>query len=214
VTINLTTGAVRVIGQVLVVTPAPRTDKGTNTIHVTQVNDPTNSANNKLEVTVNNLLDPTQPLVSAINHIVVFGAKASDDITIDPSVDPTIAVTLDGGHGGTNTIQAGAGTTREHGWFGKNFLHGGSGTNELIGAKGHVRFLPTSTTTVIFAGVPHPGVRRNKKEPKAPGGTFFKFVNGRLVPTGPAGTGAVQSRTGATTTTAASTTPPHSKKKK
>jgi cyclophilin family peptidyl-prolyl cis-trans isomerase len=219
VTINLvaspvSTGAVRVIGQTLVVTPVPRTDKGTNTIQVVQVNDPSSAANDKLEVIVNSELDKIQPLVSAISQIIVFGSKANDDITIDPSVDPSIAVTLDGGHGGTNTIQAGAGPTLEHGWFGRNFLHGGTGANALIGAKGHVRFLPTSTTTVIFAGVSHPGVRRNKTEPKAPSGTFFKYVNGRLVPTGPAGTGAVATTSGTTTTTAASTSTPHSKKKK
>jgi cyclophilin family peptidyl-prolyl cis-trans isomerase len=209
VTINLVsapinTGAVRVINKVLVVTPVPRTDKGTNTILVAQVNDPTNAANDKLEVVVNNQVDTTMPLVSNINSIVVFGAKASDDITIDPSVSSSIQVTLDGGHGGTNTLQAGTGPTREHGWFGRNFLHGGTGSNQLIGAEGHVKFFPTSTTTVIFAGVRHPGVRRNKKEPKAPGGTFFRFVNGRLVPTTPSRTGAAPSS--ATTTDATAIT--------
>jgi cyclophilin family peptidyl-prolyl cis-trans isomerase len=211
VTLNLVsapinTGAVRVIDNVLVVTPVPRTDKGTNTILVAQVNNPTNAANDKLEVVVNNQVDIAQPLVSAISQIVVFGSKANDDITIDPSVDPGILVTLDGGRGGTNTIQAAAGMTVEHGWFGRNFLHGGDGPNALIGAQGHVRFLPTSSTSVIFAGVPHPGVRRNKKTPKAPGGTFYKFVNGRLVPTTPAETGAVQSSTTRTEAAAARST--------
>ena len=74
VTLNLTlgeTGAVRVIGNVLVVTPVPRTDGGTNAINVTQINDPTNAANDKLQVTVNGTIDAIQPLVSNINRIVV-----------------------------------------------------------------------------------------------------------------------------------------------
>ena len=184
VTLNLTlgdTGAVRVIGNVLVVTPVPRTDGGTNTINVTQINDPTNAANDKLQVTVNGTIDAIQPLVSNINRIVVFGSKASDDITIDPSVDSTIPVTLDGGHGGGNNLHAAAGSTREHGWFGFNNLFGGTGPNQLIGRKGHVAFHPTATTDEIFAGV-IPPPSKSFFHHNAPGGTFFKNVNGRAVP--------------------------------
>lgn len=174
------TGAVRQIGNVLVITPAPRTDGGTNTIAVTQINDATDATKNKLQVTINGIIDATQPLVSDINRIVVFGAKASDDVTIDPSVSSTIRVTLDGGHGGTNVLQAGAGSTREHGWFGRNTLIGGTGPNQLVGRQGHVKFRPTATTNEIFAGQGHPP--RGEHHASPPTGTFFKFQNGRLVP--------------------------------
>ena len=119
--------------------------------------------------------------MSDIDRIVVFGSKASDNVTIDPSVDPAIFVTLDGGHGGGNNLHAAAGSTREHGWFGFNNLFGGTGTNQLIGRKGHVAFHPTATTDEIFAGV-IPPPSKSFFHHNAPGGTFFKNVNGRAVP--------------------------------
>ncbi len=191
VTLNISTGAVRVIGNVLVVTPVPRTDGGTNTINVTQINDPTNAANDELLITVNGTIDPIQPLVFNtegglnINRIVVFGSKANDTVTIEPSVDPAIFVTLDGGHGGGNNLRAAVdaagGSTREHGWFGFNNLFGGTGPNQLIGRKGHVAFHPTASTVEIFAGV-IPPPSKSFFHHNAPGGTFFKNVNGRAVP--------------------------------
>ena len=102
-----------------------------------------------------------------IDRIVVFGSKASDSITIDPSVTVP-AVTLDGGHGGKNVLNAGSTPTREHGWFGRNTLVGGTDANELVGRAGHVKFRPTSTTDEIFAGVPK---RRKEGHIQAPGGT-------------------------------------------
>jgi hypothetical protein len=184
------TGTVRVIGTVLVVTPLPRTDGGTNNIIVSESNNTSSPASNILVVSVNGQIDTTQPLASSITRIVIFGAKASDNISINPAVDPTIAVTLDGGHGhGKNVLTAGAGPTREHGWFGQNTLIGGTGQNQLVGRAGHVTFKPTATTTEIFAGVPRPGFhehrgwyRSSNMHYTAPGGTFFKFVNGKLVP--------------------------------
>jgi cyclophilin family peptidyl-prolyl cis-trans isomerase len=189
VTVLPSTNAVRVIGNVLVVTPPPTTLKSTNTILVAQQNDATNPANDKLTVTVNGLTDPTQPLTSAINRIVVYGSKASDNIQVAPTVNSSIAVTLDGGHAGKNTIVAGAGPTREHGWFGQNTLIGGTGTNQLVGRAGHVKFKPTVSTNEIFAGVPRPGYfafhnyhNRTSVKLNPPGGTFYKSVNGKLVP--------------------------------
>ena len=182
-TLNVTlgqTGAVRLINNVLVVTPVPRTDKGTNTILLTQVANPAGTGDPVIEVFVNGQLDATQPTATSLDQIVVFGSKATDNVTIDPSVSSTIPVTLDGGHGGHNVLQAGAGTTLLHGWFGKNTLKGGTGPNELIGRAGHVKFKPTTATTLIFAGQPHPG-RRHYGRP--PGGTFFRrTASGRIVP--------------------------------
>ena len=182
------TGAVRQIGTFLVVTPLPRTDKGTNNIIITETNDVSSPANNILVVSVNGQYDALQPMASGITGIVVYGSKANDNISIDPAVDPSLSVTLDGGHGGKNVLQAGASPTREHGWFGSNTLIGGTGPNELVGKAGHVKFKPTDTTDEIFAGAPNPGYRahrhlfHNNYHLNAPGGTFFKSVNGKAVP--------------------------------
>jgi cyclophilin family peptidyl-prolyl cis-trans isomerase len=200
VTVNVGSGAVRQIGSVLVVTPLPRTDGGTNTIVVKEVANPTDpTQGNVLQVTINGEVDSTQPFSLSISRVVVYGSKASDNVTVDPSVDPAIAVTLDGGRGhgrrNLNVLQAGAGSTREHGWYAHNILVGGSGPNQLIGRAGRVRFVPTDTSNEIFAGEPHPGYSnfhsyngRTKVRIQAPGGTFFRFKNGKLhpIPTPPA----------------------------
>ncbi len=173
------TGAVHLIdNDVLVVTPPPRTDHGTDNIEVSQQN-PTGTGTQSIVVTVNGIPDVIQPPANSLSQIIVFGSKASTDIRVDPSVSPTIPITLDGGHGGHNVIQAGAGPTREHGWFGHTLLIGGTGPNELIGRKGFVRFQPTTTTNLIYAGVIKP---RFSHRTVAPTGTFYRFEKGRLVP--------------------------------
>jgi cyclophilin family peptidyl-prolyl cis-trans isomerase len=172
------TGAVRVVGPVLIVTPPPRRGHATNTIDVVQVPGPSSSSSPVIEVIVNGQIDMNQPSTSSLDHIVVFGAKAGDTITVDPSV--TLPATLDGGHGGRNVLKGGSGETREHGWFGFNTLIGGPGPNQLIGRAGHVRFKPSSTTTIAFAGIPHR--RTAMLNPTPPGGTFYVFKNGHLIP--------------------------------
>jgi cyclophilin family peptidyl-prolyl cis-trans isomerase len=184
------TNAVRVIGTVLVVTPPPSPLHGpTNQILVTETQNPQSPANQKLNVTINGVTDLTQPLASSIDRIVVYGSKSGNTIKIDPSVDPTINVTLDGGHGGKNVLQASRGPTREHGWFGQNTLLASTTTNQLVGRAGHVRFFATKATNEIFAGQPHPGYHdfhkyKNKSSVALtpPGGTFYKLVNNKLVP--------------------------------
>jgi cyclophilin family peptidyl-prolyl cis-trans isomerase len=174
------TGAVHLIdNDVLVVTPLPRTDHGTDNIHITQVADSTVSGGQKIVVTVNGIPDQVEPPANSLLQIIVFGGKASTDTQVDPSVSSTIPITLDGGHGGHNVIQAGAGPTREHGWFGHTLLIGGTGSNYLVGRKGFVRFKPTKTTKQIYAGDINP---RWKHRTVAPTGAFYRFVNGRLVP--------------------------------
>jgi hypothetical protein len=128
-------------------------------------------------VTVNGIPDLTQPAASSLTQIVVFGTKASDNIVVDPSV--TVTATLDGGHAGRNVVKGGGGRTLEHGWFGHTVLVGGVGPNELIGRRGLVRFQPSSTTTLIFAGAPKP---RFKHRTVRPGGTYYRFVKGHLIP--------------------------------
>jgi len=174
------TGAVHLIdNDVLVVTPPPRTDHGTDNIEVSQQANPTGTGAQDIVVTVNGIPDVIQPPASSLNQIVVFGSKASTDIQVDPNVSPTIPITLDGGHGGHNVIQAGAGPTRMHGWFGHTLLIGGTGSDAMIGRKGFVRFKPTTTTNLIYAGVIKP---RFSHRTVAPTGTFYRFEKGRLVP--------------------------------
>jgi cyclophilin family peptidyl-prolyl cis-trans isomerase len=171
------TGAVRLIHNVLVVTPIPRPRTVTDNIHVTQQADSTVAGGQKIVVTVNGIPDLTQPAASSLTQIVVFGTKASDNIVVDPSV--TVPATLDGGHAGRNVVKGGGGRTLEHGWFGHTVLVGGVGPNELIGRRGLVKFQPSSTTTLIFAGAPKP---RFKHRTVRPGGTYYRFVKGHLIP--------------------------------
>lgn len=184
----VSTGAVRIIGPALVVTPLPRTDGGTNTINVKQVN-------GQIQVVVNGQLDSNMPTASTLTDLIVYGSKANDQITIDPSV--TLPTELNGGRGGTNILNAGGGPTIEQGWFGRNTLVGGSNTNILIGRAGHVKFVKgTGVDSLIFAGNPaplpdnndflnrffHPHIPKRRYQGHAPRGTFFKFVGNKLVP--------------------------------
>jgi cyclophilin family peptidyl-prolyl cis-trans isomerase len=168
------TGAVRVVGTVLIVTPLPHVGHRVNVIDVVQTPSTSTSSTPVIQVFVNGQLDINQPQVSAIDSIIVFGSKTSDRITIDPSV--TIPALVDGGHGGRNVLKGGGAETREHGWFGLNKLVGGTGPNELIGRAGHVKFKPSSTTTLIFAGTP------GRAPNVPPSGTFYVYQKGRLIP--------------------------------
>ena len=182
---NANTGAVRFIPNsttdtagTLVVTPVPRTDGGTNTINAAVVN-------GTVQVTVNGVLDAIQETTANVDRIVVYGSKANDNITIDPSLS-TIA-TIDGGHGGTNVLRAGSGQTREHGWFGKNTLIQGTSDNYQLGRQGiGDKFVKgTGTTNVIFTGLPGHFTRHlqhNRQLPTQTHGRFFKFAaNGKTL---------------------------------
>jgi cyclophilin family peptidyl-prolyl cis-trans isomerase len=175
------TGAVTVVGTVLLVTPVPRTDKGTNTIDITEIPNPSGSGD-LIQVTVNGVIDQTQPPTTgtgAVDRIGVFGGKRANNILfIDPSV--TLPVTMEGGRAGRNKLTGGGGESREHGWFGYTTLIGGPGRNQLNGLKGRVRFKPSKATNLIFAGVPRR--RTSQLHAVAPGGTFYKFVHGHIVP--------------------------------
>jgi cyclophilin family peptidyl-prolyl cis-trans isomerase len=173
------TGAVRLVGPVLIITPLPKVGRHvTNTIDVIQVPSTSTSTTPVIEVFVNGQLDTTQPAVSSLDDIIAFGAKANDRITIDPSV--TVPSLIDGGHGGRNVLKGGSSETLEHGWFGHNTLVGGTGPNQLIGRAGHVKFRPSKATDLIFAGQPKP--RTPLLNPTPPGGTFYVFKKGRLIP--------------------------------
>lgn len=172
------TGAVRFIQDpgantgTLVVTPPPRTDGGTNTVVVDQVN-------SKIQVTVNGVIDQNQPTTANVNRVVVFGTKANDEISINSNV--TVPVTLDGGRGGKNSLKAGGGAARLHGWYGQNTLQGGSGNDALLGRKGQAKFLRSGGTDLLYLGEPgkvrvkNHGVKRRLIQ-LPPSGTYYKFV--------------------------------------
>ncbi len=175
------TGAVRVVGTVLIVTPLPNANRHTrNKIDVIQAPAPAGATDTNpiIEVFVNGQLDLNEPAIDTIDDIIVFGSKANDRITIDPSV--TIPSVIDGGHGGRNVLKGGSTETLEHGWFGHTTLIGGTGPNQLIGRAGHVKFKPSSATDLIFGGQPKP--RTPLLYPTPPSGTFYVYKKGRLIP--------------------------------
>ena len=163
---------------VLVVTPVPRTDGGTNTITASMVN-------GAVRVSVNGATDLIQPPATDVDRLVVYGSKANDTIVIDPTL--SAIATLDGGHGGTNVLRAGSGQTREHGWFGTNKLVQGSSDNYQLGRQGiGNKFVKgTGSSNVIFLGVPghftgH--LNRNRQLPTPTTGNFYKFgSNGKTL---------------------------------
>ncbi len=176
VTLNVT-GAVTVVGTTLVITPAPTKKHHKNAIVVSQVTN--SSGTSVIQTTVNGVIDPLTVSTASIDSITIFGGKkARNQIDIDPSV--TLPANASGGQGYINYIRGGGGETREHGWFGYSILAGGVGPNELVGRAGHVKFKPSSSTIEIFAGVPHK--RTSDLNPTPPGGTYYKYVKGRLVP--------------------------------
>jgi cyclophilin family peptidyl-prolyl cis-trans isomerase len=172
------TGAVRTVDTVLLVTPLPRYGHVKNTIDVIQTT-PAGSTSPVIQVFVNGRLDADEPSVSSIDSIIVFGSKANDRITIDPSVQvPTL---IDGGRGGRNRLKAGGVETVEHGWYGFNTMIGGNGPNQLIGLAGRVKFKPSTATDLIFAGTTgSPKKLGLGKTP--PGGTFYVYKKGHLIP--------------------------------
>ena len=92
-------------------------------------------------------------------------------------------MTLDGGHAGNNVLVAGAGDTREHGWFGHNPMIGGAGQRRP-GRPRRARQLQADrhAPTEIFAGKATPGADTRVKTLPPPQGTFYKSVNGKPVP--------------------------------
>ena len=172
------TGDVRIIGNALVVQPPPKYH-GKNKIHVAQVPDASADGGAVIQVSINGVLDSTQPGINDINRIIVFGGRAArNQIVVDPSVQ--VATTIDGGHGTVSFLTGGGAPTREHGWFGYTTLIGGPGANQLIGRAGRVKFKPSKETTLIFAGKP---VRRTSQlNPNPPEGTYYKYYHGRLIP--------------------------------
>ncbi len=177
------THTVRLIGTVLTVTPPPRTDHGTNNINVSEAPDPANPGSFILQVTLNGVLDATQPSVSAVTEIVVQGGKlAKNNVTINSNVD--LPALLIGGQRGKNVLVGGSGPTREHGWTGYNSLVAGTNANNyLAGRKGIAQLHPHSSTDTLFLGSPNPHFHHGRPSP--PVGTFYRYVHGKIVPLPP-----------------------------
>ena len=119
------TGTVRQVGTVLIVTPQPRIDHGTNQIEVAQIPSSTASGGSIIQVMINGHLDTTQPATGGLSRIIVFGGRrAKNDIYIAPSV--TLPTTIDSGHARRSFLTGGGGNTLEQSWFGHTTL--GRGT--------------------------------------------------------------------------------------
>jgi hypothetical protein len=130
-------------------------------------------------VTVNGVVDPTPVSDTSVDRIIVFGGKgARNSVTINSDV--TLPATISGGQGIRNRLYGGGAETREHGWFGYTTMVGGAGPNQLIGLAGHVKFKPSKATTEAFTGVPRK--RTSLLHAVPPGGTYYKYVKGKLVP--------------------------------
>jgi cyclophilin family peptidyl-prolyl cis-trans isomerase len=170
------TNAVRLIGNVLVVTPPPREDSLPNSVTVD-----TSGAN--VIVNVNGVVDVTQPAQANLDKIVVFGTKSGDVITVSPTV--VVPTTLDGGHGGVNRIQAGGAPTRGHVWFGRNRITGSPFRDEIVGRAGRFRVVPSLGRDLVFAAT-RPAVPSTlHKRGKALQGQFFRSRNLVLIPVDP-----------------------------
>jgi cyclophilin family peptidyl-prolyl cis-trans isomerase len=172
------THAVQIIGTALVIQPLPKFH-GKNTIHVAQVPVASAPGGAVIQVEVNGLTDKIQPAIGTIDRIIVFGGRtARNQIIVDPSVK--VSTTIDSGHGTVAFLTGGGGPSREHGWFGHTTLIGGPGPNQLIGLAGKVKFKPSKATDLIFAGKPKRRTALLNVLP--PGGTFYRFIHGHLVP--------------------------------
>ena len=185
VTINVTsgvTGAVRLIGSVLVVTPPPNPTRQQDQIAVNEVG-------GNIQVEVNGVIDSTQPPASSLDEIVVYGSKTGTSTVVSPAV--TVPVSLDAGHGGTNFINAAASADTEiRAWFGHSAVQGGSGNNAIVGRKGALTKVVKSpcTDSVFLSGinpykrVPHWKVAGFHLKPQDKG-AFYRFVGNKLVKT-------------------------------
>ncbi|WP_165235511.1 peptidylprolyl isomerase [Aquisphaera insulae] len=174
---EVNTGAVRLLDDVLIVSPQPKVGGGSDTIRILQQPSSTPSGGEKIVVLVNGQVDRIQPTTNSLIQIVAYGTKANTHITVDSNV--TVPVTLDGGHGRRNSVQAGGSESLLHGWFGRTRLIAGDGPNQMIGRKGRVRFKATSATVLAYAGNANPN--RSNLHPTPPGGTYYRFIRGRLV---------------------------------
>ena len=159
------TNSVRVQNGLLIVTPPPY--HAANVVYIQAVD-------NVLRVIVNGKIDSQQPIASNIRRIILFGSKRNDNLKIDPAI--TIPSSINGGMGGTNTMQAGGGASIMQGWWGKfNTIKGSPLHDQIIGTTGRTHIVKTIGKDTMFTGDPTAAIH-------GPKGTFYKWVNNRLVP--------------------------------
>jgi hypothetical protein len=162
-----------------VISPLPRPSKNAhNTIDVTQ-------QDGNIEAIINGVIDLNQPAVSNVDSIIIYGSKANDRITIDPSL--TMPVELSGGDGGKDVLIAGSGPAREQGWHSASTVEKqGNSNNYDFGKSGKVTLVKGSgTSDVIFLGTPYKakGHSRIQRIPPPPRGTYYTFKDGKLTKT-------------------------------
>lgn len=180
---GLTTGLVRLLDGVLIVTAPERVDRGTNEILV-------NLSGDTIRVQINGEFDQLQPTLDEVDRVVVYGSKANDRIVVSPDID--LPTTLNGGRGGRNRLVAGSGQARLHGWFGQNILRGGPNRDALIGREGHAIFRQPDRSDQLFLGqgalarrksfVTYPTADFDVRPSAPPRGQFYRFVNDQIVP--------------------------------
>lgn len=178
-TIAVGAGTATQVGSVLLVTPQPQVNHGANKIEVAQIPDSSAAGGAVIQVMINGNVQSTQPAVGDLSQIIIYGGRLTkNNVYVAPSVG--IPTTISAGNGRRATFTGGGAPTIEQSWSGHTTLIGGHGSNYLIGKAGTVRFRPSVSTRLVFAGVPKR--RTADLHPVAPSGTFYKFVNHKLIP--------------------------------
>ncbi len=167
------TGSVRFETNVLLITPPPQRGRGaTNTIEVID-------SDGQILVLVNGELDTVQPAIEETFRIVVYGSKASDTVTVSPTLPNP--VTLNGGQSGQNVLQAGGGPALIQAFFGRNIVRGSAFDDRIITQPRHALIQPSGGSDVVF-------LARPDLTGLPPGGQFFRIMGGRgfeFFPEGP-----------------------------
>jgi hypothetical protein len=213
VTINVgtatgVTGAVRLISDgttlndnILVITPPPNKKRQQDQISVYETT-PSGSTTPVIQVMVNGVIDTTQPTASSVTGVVIYGSKTGTSVLVAPTI--TVPVSGDTGHGGRNFYNdAGSADAEIRAWFGHSAVQGGSGTNAIVGQKGHFKVVKSPGTDSVFVSninpyrrAPHYKVAGFHLE-KQPLGAFYKFAGKTLVKTNqPVNATLFQNRTG------------------
>ena len=81
----------------------------------------------------------------------------------------------------SNRLTGGSAQTREHGWFGHTTLIGGTGP-ESAHRPGRPRQVQANQGDRRSSTPANSSAARSQLNPVPPGGTFYKFVHGHLVP--------------------------------
>ena len=169
------------VGPVLVINSAAQQKLHvTNKIEVSQIPEATSASGESIVVTINGQVDNTVTSTVGYQPDHCLRRQASRQQDHDRP-DVTVPATISSGQGRRNRLVGGGAETREHGWsLGHTTLVGGTGPNQLIGLAGHVRFKPSKSTTLVYAG--QPKRRTSDLNPTPPGGTVYRYAHGHYTP--------------------------------